>query len=57
MQNFVQFHAVESEIELPQEFWENEVAAPLMSYVYQNWIIVISNDTYFVHKFSHNFIH
>ena len=28
MQNFVQFHAIDSETELPQEFWENEIAAP-----------------------------
>ena len=28
MQNFIQFHAVESEIELSQEFWENRIAAP-----------------------------
>ena len=29
MQNFVQFHAIESEIELSQEFGKNEIAEPL----------------------------
>ena len=29
MQNFVQFHAVESEIELPQEFWEKRNSSAL----------------------------
>ena len=28
MQNFVRFHEIESGIELPQEFWKNEIAAP-----------------------------
>ena len=29
MQNFVRFRAIESEIELSQEFGENGIAAPL----------------------------
>ena len=53
MQNFVRFHALESEIELPQEFWEKR--GTLLSYMYRNRIIAFSNDTYFVYNFFSNF--
>ena len=35
MQNFVRFHAIESEVELPQEFWEKkeQTATPTEKYV------------------------
>ena len=36
MQNFVRFHAIESEIKLSQKFWKKEIAAPLLSYIFQN---------------------
>ena len=57
MQNFVQFHEIETEIELSQEFWENGVAAPPMRYMYPNWTIFVFIDIYFIHKFLCNFIH
>ena len=48
MQNFVRFHAIESEIELSQEFWEKRnSSAPTAQYV-PECIIVTSNDVYFV---------
>ena len=52
MQNFVQFQAMESAIQLLQEFWENrDSSASLLSYVHPNCIIVIPNHAYFVRNF------
>ena len=37
MQNFVQFHAIESDIELPQQFWikrTTELYVPKLSHFY-----------------------
>ena len=57
MQNFVQCRAVESEIELPQEFFEKtEKHCSLLSYIYANCITVIYNNIYFVHIFFCNCI-
>ena len=57
MQNVVRSHAIECEIELPQKIKKKtEQQRPLLRYMYQNCIIVISNDMYFAYKFLSNFI-
>ena len=56
MQNFVRFHAIESQIGLSEVFGgKMELQRPLLSYMYLNGVIVISKNVYIVHEFLSNF--